>query len=821
MPLPGPDTRVVELRVHGILGTTPEDLVGSVAAVDVAGDGVGRIVRPADRLNRPAPGPALQAAGRSTPRTIEGYVWSGMTSGGWSKAIWALLFPFSLANVAYWMLPPIPDGSRTARVLGLLCRALLRLAALLLTVLLIGQLSVVSVDLLATQCLRPGSGCLAVVSDSARRVDYLRSIIGVAPVALAVLVLHRVSTVDWKVRDRLPDRLALAQPSRQMPHIPHLPGEFVAADPDTPALRSLHVLASLATIALLSVGARVTNEPGRAAHWCLAVSVALLGLCALGVTFLDDPAGARPYRAGRWLRTALGPLARRVLIGLGALLVLACVAVNPRLPDAVSASNPADNAVELIAAAFILITVLTGVLLIPAALIARRCWADHSRELRPWAGGWMAAPTLALAGLLGGGFGAGIGISVRKALGGAAGLRLPPGYEYITLLWGVAGVLIAPIAGGLVLIAAMRRALSDASRRGVPEIVDLLHADRDEDMRKAATAWWLAGLERAHLHHAVLTMTGALSVGAAISVVLRLRGITVPDWADPVVALGVFLLGLLAALLLRAVYLAARRPDSARHLGAIADLACFWPRQTHPVVPPCYALKVVPELAARAAEHLREPNTSVVLTGHSQGSLLVTVAAGQLLGTLSDAERERLGVVIAGSPLQWAYPRAFPAAVPHASLEALARGLDGRWRSLCRGTDPFGGAVLTWERQVCQDELLGVGYRSDGRGPLDAARVSPSGALVLGGDHWLPDPQRAPIAGRRWSPGVHRHTDYPGDPEWDRAVAIAAGLEPPTGTVEQPALFALPQLPDVARTAGEQARRESAGRRPVQHAPWR
>ncbi len=64
-------------------------------------------------------------------------------------------------------------------------------------------------------------------------------------------------------------------------------------------------------------------------------------------------------------------------------------------------------------------------------------------------------------------------------------------------------------------------------------------------------------------------------------------------------------------------------------------------------------------------------------------------------------------------------------------------------------------------------------------GPLPAAVRGPTGALVLGGDHWLPDPQRGPSGHRRWLPGVLGHSEYSGDPEWDRAVAMAAGLEIP------------------------------------------
>ena len=45
---------------------------------------------------------------------------------------------------------------------------------------------------------------------------------------------------------------------------------------------------------------------------------------------------------------------------------------------------------------------------------------------------------------------------------------------------------------------------------------------------------------------------------------------------------------------------------------------------------------------------------------------------------------------------------------------------------------------------------------------------------------WSPDPQRGPFSHRRWTAGLLGHTEYSGDPEWDRSVAMAAGLESPT-----------------------------------------
>jgi len=71
----------------------------------------------------------------------------------------------------------------------------------------------------------------------------------------------------------------------------------------------------------------------------------------------------------------------------------------------------------------------------------------------------------------------------------------------------------------------------------------------------------------------------------------------------------------------------------------------------------------------------------------------------------------------------------------------------GRWRTLARGTDVIGGGLTTWGRQVFDGQLIGVGFREDGTsGALAPAVAGPTGALVLGGDHWLPDPQRGPFS---------------------------------------------------------------------------
>jgi hypothetical protein len=499
------------------------------------------------------------------------------------------------------------------------------------------------------------------------------------------------------------------------------------------------------------------------------VALGLLAAALLGVVLLDDPTGAAPDRKGAWLRLAFGRWTRRIMLGLGTLLVAVVGVAQDPLPVRVTGT---DSTVEALALALIVVVVLLGVLLIPAALIARPEWRGQPRELRPWAGGWMTAPVLAMAALFGGGLGAGLAIAVRRLIGER--LELPLGYEPVLLLWGASAVLLIGAGVPVIVITLLR---GWRGRRF--DLLNLLHAARPADVPAAWRAWRRADWQRRHLHHVALGLAAVMSVGTVISLYRRLSGMGPPAWIEPLTGVGVLALGVLVAGLLRAVYNAARAPEAGRHLGVIADLACFWPRESHPIVPPCYALKVAPELADRAVEHLRDPNTRVVLTGNSQGGLLVVVAAARLLNSLNEPERRRVGIVTVGSPLQWAYPRAFPGVVSHASLAAMAGSLGTRWRALCRGTDPIGGAVTTWRRQVFDGRLLGMGFRPDGTvGPLSAAYRTPTGALVLGLDHFLPDPSAGPFPGRRWNPGVQGHNDYPADPEWDRAIALAAGLDP-------------------------------------------
>ena len=88
---------VVELRVHGVSGTPPEDLLDRQLVRQVAGDKIAGFYRPRLReewRDRPSNDPASDDEPYSTvaevnaPPTLEGYSWGGLTSGSPSRALW-------------------------------------------------------------------------------------------------------------------------------------------------------------------------------------------------------------------------------------------------------------------------------------------------------------------------------------------------------------------------------------------------------------------------------------------------------------------------------------------------------------------------------------------------------------------------------------------------------------------------------------------------------------------------------------------------------------------------------------------------------------
>jgi len=141
---------VVELRVHGVAGGTPEKNLGDPHPIKINGDDQAGIYRRHEALNS---GPQ---------RTVEAYNWSAINSGPTVRAFWLALFPFAAANFAGWLLPEDMTDPRhgNGRLWGWLnpwknrfyAQFSVRGIALVVTAVAMLGMAAITVDILALQC---------------------------------------------------------------------------------------------------------------------------------------------------------------------------------------------------------------------------------------------------------------------------------------------------------------------------------------------------------------------------------------------------------------------------------------------------------------------------------------------------------------------------------------------------------------------------------------------------------------------------------------------------------------------------------------------
>lgn len=842
-----PPDSVIELRTHGVSGTPPESMLNCSAVVQVWGDDTGRFFRAADTLGEELwKVSSLNAEESDAPvtRYREGYHWGKMTSGGLRQALWALLIPFALVNLSQWMVPPAVDRGRRWPVTWL--RALVRVVGLGLTLMLMIQLSIVVADMLAVQCYRDEeANCL----QSLTPMVWLRAHDATWTAWLVLLALAvPVFVGSWitkNSRDALQPKGAdldspnepanLAATTLQgvgMPEGPVGPepniaaSDFYAREAAVPA-RTLHGIAALAAAALVVSGGWYPLRVGTGTlTWVVATM--LIAFCVVCALFLDDPrsSGGR-YHGGRLVTCLLG--GRRPVRALwwgAAALNLAVAVFGSFLPVL---ENPPerwrtglDLLVERLFDTLAVLCAVALVVALVAALQSRRAYfTSPPTAFKPWLLGITTAVVLPLAALLGAGFGAGVSQTVHNCLTTGckpqllakpdehvtlAVIRMPKAYDAIALLWGMTSVI-----GGAVALAAIIAALCYSK---------FVHSYRAAEVvqGKAMRVAWLTAAVKVQGPRIILfavsvaVITGLISAlaidldfsrwvrdHAAVETVFRLAGLlpaadllrnadgTATGVSTFLQGIGLFALALFILGLLYAIYNAYRRPDSAgRSLGVLWDLASFWPTESHPLVPPCYARKAIDDLTTRVRWYRQQyPSARIVLCGHSQGSLLMYATVLRLarldMANPDAATRvlPRVGLVTHGSQLQWAFGRAFPDMLSYYSHLTVMAALGDRWYNLVRFTDPLGGAVLSWNLRVDDDRAKGDEVIGDWMpGGPETPRTfftTTSKARVVGHERWLPDPVlKQPIFPAR------KHSDYTLDAQWDDVVALAAGVDPVT-----------------------------------------
>ncbi|MFF1547418.1 hypothetical protein [Streptomyces sp. NPDC058291] len=803
------------------------------AAVYRRADDVTADTRPADDRRRDAPVP-------------EAYVWSDLTSGDGTRALWLLLLPFMVVNLVHWMRPAARERTRTVRLYGLL----VRLAALSLTVLLVAAACEVALDLTAWQC----AGTRA----CARRHTWLGFLSPTTTndgwwslpgrrLALAAVVPTALVGLLWYLSHRTWRAYESQEPLDRAPEPEDGPGHTALSRPGfwygrrlVARLRAAHTAAGLLTVAA-AVGAAALRQDRRPGGPPLLdglgrLLAASLAAGALATVWVVCRRGRSEHRLDRRLDAHL---VRRLPSAALVLLVLALVYAGWDRPGWRSDGRlPGD-------AAFGALALAQGALVVALAVVARLLHRCPQERATPADGGQAAAPgRLASPAKAPEGTGVGLrGVSVSRdaealavvlrevpaareaptareagaAAGGSPGESQPadpdpPGVESAArsagvseagrieesaaarlercALHGLGGPAVAMLAcalGGvmsagvaqrvsdwldgtgtgldgpplvltwqasvipvllvvlLVLCALLGRRTWLLTRAGQAEVLrdyGLRHGDPART-RRIARARAMAGLtDRGPLLVAVVS-TATLLLGAGAVVGSLGTGRTparAGESAQPFVhgaaqtaqALGSWLVGLGFVLFVTWGRRAYKDASARRTIGILWDVGTFWPRAAHPFAPPCYAERAVPDLTWRIVTWTRATGGRLVVSGHSQGSVLAAAAAWQL----QPPDRKRVALLTYGSPIERLYGRWFPAHFGPAALAALHEDV-ACWRNLYRLTDPIGGPV----------RLSG-----DGCGPqVDRPPLADPSAYGRDTDH----PLLAPVLG---------HSDYPADP---------------------------------------------------------
>ncbi|MER6444915.1 hypothetical protein ABT227_06815 [Streptomyces venezuelae] len=715
--------------VHGVAGAAPGELLGDPRTVRVTGDSTAAVFRRTEDADAEAH--PERYAGRPVP---EAYCWSRLTSGNGARALWLLLLPFMVANLAHWARPATPAADpapRAVRSYGVLVRIL----ALSLTVLLVAAACEVALDLLAWQCagsgncagsrfrswlgfLAPGGGWWA---QPGRRL----ALGALVPAALTGLLWY-LSNRTWSAYESQPPPAGAADPDTASDPVPALgrPG-FWYGRRLVARLRAAHTAAGLLTVAVaVSVptvrhdrraGAPVLEALGSAMQLLLvagAVTVAWV-VCRRGRT--EDRADHRLDRA------AVTLLPGAALALLAAVLVHACWS----RPGWTSTGRlPGDLA-------FGVLMLGQGLCALALAAVARHLYRrapDPAAALRGLGGPAVAMLGCALGGVMTGG----VAQRVADWLDGGATPGTPgaplPGPP-VLLSWQAA--VLPPLLLVLALLAGWFAVLGARARGRLAAVVaaeypgETPDLDRSRKIAGARTAaaltdsapWFVAAVSGITLVLGAGALAGAWFSGKVPGEAAR--G-TVPLLAAAARAAqdaGSWLIGLGIAAFIAWGRRAYRDPAARRTIGILWDVGTFWPRAAHPFAPPCYAERAVPDLTWRMAGWTGRTGGRLVISGHSQGSVLAAAAVWQL----PPPARRRVALLTYGSPLGRLYGRWFPAYFGPGPLTALHREVDC-WRNLWRATDPIGGPALPGaEPDVDRGPLADpLAYGRSARHPLPA-----------------------------------------------------------------------------------------------------
>jgi hypothetical protein len=762
-------TGVTELRVHGVGGTPPDAILADLAPEQVWGDRIAGFYRTSDHQASPG--------ADDVRRHVECYSWSGLTSRSRSRVLWLALLPFALGNLAGWMCSAktYKSGWRFA-----LHRAAAGLGALALTVNAVLVAVLITVDILGYQAARTGLAVHqwwlaplnwpAITGHPARQL-----LIGVVVPVLFLLALWLLARRSW--------RYEAVRPPYKKDHPPAQPRAATAAslkggladkdfwDGETSVrlLTWLHMATSVGFLAIvLSVTARSVGGDWSAqavAWWWAAVGAggATVAL-AVGYVCLDACAALTD------------PLRRSsVALLIPAAASLACAGVFAWLRPAGSPGRAAalPGMAGIVGWTALAIAVPVAALLISALLGTGR-GGKHTLPGASWVTLVLAFSLLNISMLSAAIWGAHlVGPVTASASDAASHAKI---YIPYVIASGVPIVVFAAVLAAVAFLVAEMIRWRLASRlqeevvTSYQERTDAFRASRPEQLKP----WYYSGTrpfspagDDKDPHWTEKIARARALGGAPRDAGWLLWGVIVLQIAaalwtwqlhkQPPLFIsnaGIAVAGLLLPTLMGFLYAAWSDPVRRRQVAVLWDVATFWPRSYHPLSPPCYAERAVPDLQRRLWWlHDNDERVSAVLVAHSQGAMLAIAALVQQ--DRWPAEGGHTSLITFGSPAGKLYAWAFPAYITTEMLTPLAPGGGGHvhdWLNIYYPTDPIAGAVA-------------------GQMP------SPASDLV---DKPLPDPAESWYIYGQPLPAPQGHSGYWADPRvWSAINHVAAVSQPP------------------------------------------
>lgn len=706
-----------ELRVHGVSGTPPRDMLYTDPVTDdLANDYTKIYERPTfdDRFSTKA------------------FHWGGLTSGSWITALWIFLAPFVFANIAGWM-------AKRTNTFG---KAMVRLAGLGLSALFVVQLS--------TALVRIPYERLENITDPSWFDDRYRQALVMVMFAATAWIFYRLVRLSAQSHflDFSPaqQRRLLFWPSIDSMDIPSPnpsnedpaetpepdwsdPGGRAITDPTLWAphnilhrLRRLHLASGLVTVALTAAvwsGVEVMVWVSLIAFTFLLVittlsaywpearpllglianapvaSLLLLGVilivAALGDPLSSSPDGIHTVTLGvvavmgifALASFAAGSLTVGALVVGTQLGVVLGIAVAIVVEQILGVELILDNGAAWVGVAMLFLLEFLAIVALALSAIGSTKPTNGATRPLPSPG---RALTIGRRVELEGrrifqaaavfGLGAFILASVRVWEAGSEAAKEAGGGWLETFLQRIRGgfqpsTFDPPQVGGVVENVAI----------GLAVLIVLLLAWR--------TAAALSGRRRSW----GLAVPGV----AVIAVVLAKAGLfdfkgfgvefTLTNLVNIAIVTTVLIPGIF---MFRSVGSGARSgADKRRKVGILWDLGSFWPRWFHPLAPPAYGPVAINDLRSELVK-----NPPDVLGAHSQGSLIAAVAMAQIPVAASDSPGGARSFITYGSQLGILYPRMFPGVGLEGLVSAVEARLPNGWINLWRNTDPIGGQYV-------------------------------------------------------------------------------------------------------------------------------